>query len=101
MAKYPRSHAKLQIAVVFLLVLFLFTLSISFMFPCKHCQEEFSALSAGGLMKHRKTCQAFQKHEAAAIERRKATATSKKVRRTQLKERKAHLAAAVPEVSFL
>jgi hypothetical protein len=85
MAKRPQSHPKLQTAVVFSLLLFLFILSVSFMFPCKHCQDGFSALSVGGLTRHQNKCQGFLKHEAAAIERRKATVISMKARRTKLK----------------
>jgi hypothetical protein len=90
----------MQTAVVFSLLLFLFILSVSFMFPCKHCQDGFSALSIGGLTRHQKKCQAFLKHEAAAIERRKATVISMKARRTKLKERKVCLGSTAPEVTF-
>jgi hypothetical protein len=100
MAKHSRSRPKLRIAVVILLSLFLFTLSVWFMFPCKHCPERFGALSARGLTQHQRKCQAFLKHEAEANQRRKTTAASYKVRRTRLKDRKARLSSATPGVSF-
>jgi hypothetical protein len=40
------------------------------------------------------------KHEAAAIDRRKATAISMKAKRTKLKERNVRLHSAAPGVSF-
>jgi len=100
MAKRPRSRPKLRIAIVFSLFLFLFAISVWFMFPCKHCPERFSALSARGLTQHQTRCQAFLKHEAEASQRRKATAASNKVRRAKLKDRKARLGSAAPGVSF-
>jgi hypothetical protein len=68
------------------------------MFPCKHCPERFSALSARGLTQHQRKCQAFLKHEAEANQRRKTAAASYKVRQTRLKVRKARLGSAAPEV---
>jgi len=97
MAKQPRGRRKLQIAIVFSL-LFLFIL---FMHPCKDCQDGFSAITPKGLKLHQKKCQSFLKHEAAANERRKATAASKNVRRTRLKERKERLGSAALRVRFL
>jgi len=74
------------------------------MFPCKHCPERFTALSARGLTQHHRKCQAFLKHEAQANQRRKTTVASKKVRRTKLRvkleDRKARLGSAAPGVSF-
>ena len=96
MAKHFRSRPKLQIAIVLSLSLFLFSLSVWFMFPCKHCSERFGALSARGLTQHQRKCQAFLKHEAEANQRRKTTAASYKVRRTRLKDRKARLGSAAP-----
>jgi hypothetical protein len=89
--KHPQSCPKLQIAIVFSLFLFLFILSVWFMFLCKHCPERYNALSARGLIQHQKKCQAFLKHEADANQRRKATAASNKARRAKLKDRKARL----------
>jgi len=97
MAKQPRGRRKLQITIVFSL-LFLFIL---FMHPCKDCQDGFSAITPKGLKLHQKKCQSFLKHEAAANERRKATAASKNVRRTRLKERKERLGSAALRVRFL
>jgi len=97
MAKHSRSRPKL---IVFSLSLFLFTLSVWFMFPCRHCPEQFGALSARGLTQHQRKCQGFLKHEAEANQRRKTTAASYKVRRTRLKDRKARLGSAAPGVSF-
>ena len=100
MARRPKSHTKLEI--VFFLVLPLFLL-ICLMFPCKNCQEGFSAVSAKGLKQHQKKCQAHMNQEAVANERRKATVASKNIRRAKLKERKERLgplAAAVATVSF-
>jgi hypothetical protein len=74
------------------------------MFPCKHCPERFTALSARGLTQHHRKCQAFLKHEAEANQRRKAIVASNKVRRTKLRVRlevrKARLGSALPGVSF-
>ena len=70
------------------------------MFPCKHCPERFSALSARGLTQHQRKCQAFLRHEGEVNQRRKTTATSNKVRRAKLKGRKARMGSAAPEVSF-
>jgi hypothetical protein len=73
------------------------------MFPCRHCPEHFTALSARGLTQHHRKCQAFLKHEAEADERRKATVASNKARRTKLRvkeNRKARLNSAAPRVSF-
>ena len=100
MAKHPRSRPKLQIGVTFSLLLVLFSLLVSFMLPCKHCQPGFSALSSRGLMQHQKKCEAFLKHEAAANERRKVTTNSNKIRQTKLNECKVHLGTATPGVSF-
>ena len=97
MAKHPRGHPKLQIAIAFSL-LFLFIL---FMHPCKDCQDRFSAITPKGLKLHQKRCQSFLKHEAAANERRKATVASKNVRRTKLKERKERMGSAALGVRFL
>jgi hypothetical protein len=73
------------------------------MFPCIHCPERFTALSARGLTQHHRKCQAFLNYEAQANQRRKTTA-SKKVRRTKLRvkleDRKARLGSAVAGVSF-
>ena len=100
MAKHPRSRPKLRIGATFSLLLVLFSLLVSFMLPCKHCQTGFSALSSRGLTQHQKKCEAFLKHEAAANERRKVTANSNKIRRTKLNERKVRLGTATPGVSF-
>ena len=74
------------------------------MFPCKHCPERFTALSARGLTQHHRKCQAFLKHEAEANQRRKTTVASNKIRRTKLRvtleDRKACLGSAAPGVSF-
>jgi hypothetical protein len=74
------------------------------MFPCKHCPERFTALSARGLTQHHRKCQAFLKHETEANQRRKAIVASNKVRRTKLRVRlevrKARLGSALPGVSF-
>jgi len=74
------------------------------MFPCKHCPERFTALSARGLTQHHRKCQAFLKHEAEANQRRKANVASKMARRTKLRvkleDRKARLGSAAPVVSF-
>lgn len=104
MARRPQRHKKLGLVFVFLLPLLLLLLIFS-MFPCKYCQEGFSAVSAKGLKQHQKKCQAHLNHEAAANKRRKATVTSKNIRRTKLKERKERLgsltaAAPGPGVSF-
>jgi hypothetical protein len=98
MVKHPRSRPKLRIAVVFLLSLILF--SVLFMFACKRCPDKFSAASAGGLRQHQKKCQAFLKREEDANQRRKATATSSKVKRAKLKDRKMRLGSAAPGVSL-
>jgi hypothetical protein len=98
MAKHPRSRPKLRIAVIFLLSLILF--SVLFMFACKHCPDGFSAVSAGGLRQHQKKCRAFLKHEEDANQRRKATATSSKVKRAKLKDRKMRIGSAAPGVSL-
>jgi hypothetical protein len=97
MAKHPRGHPKLQIVIAFSL-LFLFIL---FMHLCKDCQDGFSAITLKGLKLHQRRCQSFLKHEAVANEHRKATAASKEVRQTKLKERKEHLGSAALEVRFL
>jgi hypothetical protein len=92
-AKHPRSPK----LVVFSLLLILFTLSVSFMFVCKHCTNGFTAVSAGGLRRHQTKCEAFQKHEDGANHRRKATASSNKAKRaTKLKDRKMRLNSAAP-----
>ena len=96
MARRLRSCSILQITLFFLLLLF-----VCLMFPCKHCQEGFTALSSKGLKLHQKKCLPYLSHEAAANSRRKATVESKKVRQTKLKERKARLDLVVPGVSFL
>ena len=73
------------------------------MFPCKNCQEGFSALSSKGLKQHQKKCQTHLNQEAAANERRKATVTSRNIKRAKLKDRKERLdltAAPGPGVSF-
>jgi hypothetical protein len=71
------------------------------MFPCiVNCKDQFSAVSAGGLKQHQGKCRAFLDHEAAANKRRKATAALRKVRRTNLKERKQRLGSATLGVSF-
>ena len=74
------------------------------MFPCKHCPEQFTALSARGLTQHHRKCQAFLKHEAAINQHRKTTVASSKIRQTKLrvklKDHKAHLGSAAPGVSF-
>jgi hypothetical protein len=90
MAKHPQGRPKLQIAIFFSLLL----LFILFMHPCKDCQDGFRAMTPKGLKLHQKRCQSFLKHEAARNERRKATAASKNVRRTKLKERKERLGSA-------
>lgn len=101
MARRPQRHKKLEF--VFFLVLPLFLLICS-MFPCKNCQEGFSALSARGLKLHQKKCQAHLNQEAAANERRQATVASNNIRRTKLKERKERLSLAAagpgPGASF-
>jgi hypothetical protein len=96
-AKHPRGRPKLQIVIAFSL-LFLFIL---FMHLCKDCQGGFSAITPKGLKLHQRRCRSFLKHEAAANERRKATAASKEVRRTKLKERKERLGSAALGVRFL
>lgn len=68
------------------------------MYPCKHCQDGFSALSFTGLKLHQKKCPSYLSHEAASNTRRKATVESKKVKQTKLKERKERLGTGV---SFL
>jgi hypothetical protein len=90
----------MRIAILFSSTLFLFILSVRFMFLCKHCPERFSALSARGLTQHQRKCQAFLKHEAEANQRRKTTAASDMARRTKLKDRKARLGSAAQGVSF-
>jgi hypothetical protein len=80
------------------------------MFPCKHCAERFTALSARGLTQHHRKCEAFLKHEAEANQRRKTTVASNKIRRTKLRlrvrarvkleDRKARLGSPALEVSF-
>ena len=78
------------------------------MFPCKHCAERFTALSARGLTQHHRKCQAFLKHEAEANQRRKTTVASNKIRRTklqarvklQVEDRKVRLGSAALGVSF-
>ena len=57
------------------------------MFPCKHCAERFTALSARGLTQHHRKCQAFLKHEADANQYRKTTVASNKIRQTKLQAR--------------
>lgn len=99
MTRRLQSRSKLQIAVFFLILLSL--LLISLMFPCKHCQEEFSALSLKGLKLHQKKCPAYLSHEEGANNRRKAAVESKKVRRKKIKESRARLGSAVPGVSLL
>ena len=94
MAKHPRSRPKLPIAVVFSL----FFLFILFMHLCKDCQDGFSAVTPKGLKLHQKKCQSFLKREAAANERRKATAALKK--RMKLKERKVRSGSAALGVRF-
>jgi hypothetical protein len=84
MAKRPRGRPKLQIAIVFSLLL----LFILFMHPCKDCQDGFCAMTPGGLKLHQKKCQSFLKYEAATNERQKATAALKDVRQTKFKKRK-------------
>ena len=54
-----------------------------------------------GLKLHQKKCQSFLKHEAAINERRKATATSRDVRRMKFKKRKERLDSAALGVRFL
>jgi len=98
MAKHPRSRPKLRIAIFFSLLL---TLSVLFMFACKHCPDRFRAVSSGGLSKHQKKCEAFLKCEDDANRRRKAIATSNKVRRAKLKDRKMRLNSAAPGVNLL
>ena len=90
MAKRPQGRPKLQIAIVFSLLL----LFVLFMHLCKDCQDGFSAMTPRGLKLHQKRCQSFLKCEAATNERRKATAASKNVRRTKLKERMERLGSA-------
>jgi hypothetical protein len=92
------SNRKLQMTTVFSLRLFF--LLILFMHLCKDCQDGFSAITPKGLKLHQKKCQSFLKHEAGANERRKATAASKNVRRTKLKERKVRLSSAALGVRF-
>ena len=74
------------------------------MFPCRHCPERFTALSARGLTQHHRKCQAFLKHEAEANERRKATVASNKARQTKLRikveDRNGRSSSAAPGVSF-
>jgi hypothetical protein len=94
MAKHPRGRPKLQITILFSLLL----LFILFMHPCKDCQDGFSAMN---LKLHQKRCQSFLKLEAATNERRKATAASKNARRTKLKERKERLGSVALGVRFL
>ena len=96
MARRIRSCPVFKPTFFFLLLLFIYS-----MFPCKHCQEGFTALSSKGLKLHQKKCLPYLSHEAAANSRRKATVESKKVRQTKLKERKARLDLVVPGVSFL
>jgi len=97
MVKLPQSHPKLQIAAVFLLS-FLFIL---FMHLCKDCEDGFSAVTPKGLKLHQKKCRTFLNREAAANERRKATATSNNVRQTKLKEHKVRLGSTALGVRFL
>jgi hypothetical protein len=97
MAKHPRGRPKLQITILFSLLL----LFILFMHPCKDCQDGFSAMTPRGLKLHQKRCQSFLKLEAATNERRKATAASKNARRTKLKERKERLGSVALGVRFL
>ena len=94
MARRPQRHKKLQLVLVFLLPLLLLICS---MFPCKYCQEGFSAVSTKGLKQHQKKCQAHLNHEAAANKRRKAAVTSKNIKRTKLKERKERLGSLAAE----
>jgi hypothetical protein len=74
------------------------------MFPCRHCPERFTAISARGLTQHHRKCLAFLKHEAEANQRRKATVASNKARRTKprikLEDRKARLGSVAPGVSL-
>src|SRR6266704_4832304 len=98
MAKDPRSHRKLRIAIFFLFFFVLF-FKLWFMFPCKHCPGQFNALSSRGLTQHQRKCQAFLRHEAEANQRRKTIVSSNKVRRMKLKDCKARMGSA-PEVSF-
>jgi hypothetical protein len=74
------------------------------MFPCRHCPERFTALSARGLTQHHRKCQAFLKHEAEANERRKATVASSKARQAKLRvkveDRKARSGSTGRGVSF-
>lgn len=103
MAKPPRSRPKLQIAIIFSLLLWLFILLVSSMFPCsKGCPDGFSAKSAGGLKLHQSKCEAFLKRSMAANERRKATATAAaKAKQLKLKGHKKRLGSTVPEVTIL
>lgn len=82
----------------------IFLINLIIMFPCKHCPERFTALSARGLTQHHRKCQAFLKHEAEANQRRKATVASNKARRTKLRvkveDRKASLGSASTGVSI-
>src|SRR6266571_581315 len=99
MAKDPRSHRKLRIAIFFLFFFVLF-FKLLFMFPCKHCPGQFNALSSRGLTQHQRKCQAFLRHEAEANQWRKTTASSNKIRQAKLKDRKVHTGFAPPEVSL-
>lgn len=94
MVQCLQNHSKRQITVFFLLSSFLL-ICFQVMFPCKNCQEGFSALSAKGLKQHQNKCQDYLNHEAIANERRKATVASKNIRRTKLKERKERLGSTV------
>ena len=69
----------------------LFILSVLSMFACKHCPDRFSAISARGLKHHQKRCEAFLIHEGDANQRRKATATSSKIKRAKLKDRRTQM----------
>jgi hypothetical protein len=74
------------------------------MFPCRHCPERFTALSARGLTQHHRKCQDFLKHEAKANERRKATVASNKARQIKLRVKvdncNARWGSTAPGVSF-
>ena len=100
---HPSSFSPFPVAYCLYLIRRASVLDIwSVMFPCKHCPEQFTALSARGLTQHHRKCQAFLNYEAQANRCRKTTVASKKVKRTKLKleDRKARLGSAAAGVSF-
>ncbi|KAF8958622.1 hypothetical protein BDZ97DRAFT_1923519 [Flammula alnicola] len=96
MARPPRRRPKLQIALLFCLVLTLFLLSVSVMYPCKHCPDNFIARSAGGLRQHHNKCEAYLKHEAESTQHRQSAAALNKTKRSKLAHRKARIHSQTP-----